>query len=258
MSEYQHTSVVLTGASRGLGEAIARLLIDGGVSHLYCVSRSVNKDLVERAKTRNVDLRWTQCDLADATAAADTARAVCKACIDLAEASAILINNAALLEPVARVGYLNTRELADLHTVNTVAPALFADAFIAATEPRSRDIDARVLNISSGLGARAMAGVGMYSMSKAALNMLTQVIQTEQEDREHPVWVCSVSPGTVESNMQETLRSADDAHLRDREVFRDLKRSGNLNTPEFSAGKILSLVRRNDIESGSILKVSDL
>ncbi len=258
MSEYRNISVVLTGASRGLGEAIARLLIDGGVEHLFCVSRSVNQELVQHAGAHNTELRWTQCDLADATAAADVSRAVCKACVDAAGTSAILINNAALLKPVARVGYLNTRELTDLHLVNTVAPALFADAFIAAAEPRSGDIDARVLNISSGLGARAMAGVGMYSMSKAALNMLTQVIQTEQEDREHPIWTCSVSPGTVESTMQETLRSADDAHLRDREMFRDLKKSGKLNTPEFSARKILSLMRRTDIASGSVLKVSDL
>ncbi len=258
MSDYSTFSVVLTGASKGLGEATARLLIDGGVGHLFCVSRSVNDDLVTLAQERGVDLRWTQCDLSDAPAASDVARAVCEACVTETAGTAILVNNAALLEPVARVGHLNPRDLISLHSVNTIAPALFADAFLAARTSRGDAISARIINISSGLGTRAMAGVGMYCMSKAALDMLTQAIQTEQEDQAAPVWVCSVSPGTVESHMQETLRAADAAHLRDRETFRELKRSGTLNTPQFSASKILSLLTRTDIDSGSILRVDSL
>ncbi|TVQ24080.1 MAG: SDR family NAD(P)-dependent oxidoreductase [Spirochaetaceae bacterium] len=258
MSDYSTYSVVLTGASRGLGEAAARLLIEGGVGHLFCISRSVNDDIVTLAQKRGVDLRWTQCDLSDAPAATDVARAVCEACVTEAAGTAVLVNNAALLEPVARVGHLNPHDLISLHTVNTIAPSLFADAFLAAVASRTGEIAARVINVSSGLGARAMAGVGMYCMSKAAVDMLTKVIHTEQEDRTNPTWVCSVSPGTVESHMQETLRAADEAHLRDRETFRELKRSGTLNTPEFSASKILSLLTRTDIDSGSILRVDSL
>ncbi len=258
MNDYAGISVVLTGASRGLGEAVARRLIEGGAAHVFCISRTIHNDLCTAASAKNVDLRWTQCDLSDTRATTDVARAVCEACIAEAEHTAVLINNAALLEPVARIGAIDTQELVDLHAVNTVAPALFANAFLAASETRAHELDTRILNISSGLGARAMAGVGMYCMSKAAMNMLTEVIQTEQEGEPHPAWVCSVSPGTVESHMQKTLRDADEAHLRDRETFRELKRSGKLNTPEFSAAKILSLVHRRDIASGTILSVADL
>jgi len=182
------TAAILTGASRGLGAALARALLDAGV-RLTTLARSHNDALAVYARVRGATLRQIQADLADPAAASKAAIAVCSALPTDAQ-RCWLINNAGTLAPVARTDALDDGlAMAAAFNLNVVAPMLLTARFLAATQklPAQR----RVLNISSGAGRNPRAGWGVYCATKAALDMATRVAVLEQSDANHPVQLAS-------------------------------------------------------------------
>lgn len=67
--------------------------------------------------------------------------------------------------------------------------------------------EARILHISSGAAHGALQGLGVYSVSKAALFMAYQVLKAELAPK--GIFVGSVRPGIVATSMQDTIRRAD-------------------------------------------------
>jgi NAD(P)-dependent dehydrogenase (short-subunit alcohol dehydrogenase family) len=87
-----------------------------------------------------------------------------------------------------------------------------------------------VINISSGAAVGAVSGWGAYCVSKAAINMFTEMIAAEEDD----VAAIALRPGVVDTEMQATIREAggegmpDEVHAR----FVRYHRQGELLPPE--------------------------
>src|SRR5205814_8638693 len=112
-------------------------------------------------------------------------------------------------------------------------PLLLTSAFLRATE--GWRAQRRVLNISSGLGRRAMASQALYCAAKAGMDHFTRCIALEEAQRPNGAKVCSLAPGVIDTDMQVHLRSSDPVEFPDSGYFAGLKEQGTLVSPEEAA-----------------------
>ena len=190
-------TALVTGASRGLGRALAvelnrrgwRLVLDArdGARLTAAVAEVPSPDLVTAVAG----------DVTDAGHRAALADAVGPR-LDL------LVNNASDLgpSPLPPLAELDPAELSRVLGVNTVAPL----ALFQAVLPALRSAGGRVLDISSDAAVEAYAGWGGYGASKAALDQLTAVLAVE-----HPeLRIYAVDPGDMATDMHQAAFPGED------------------------------------------------
>jgi NAD(P)-dependent dehydrogenase (short-subunit alcohol dehydrogenase family) len=243
--------VVLTGASRGMGRAMAVQLLQPG-THLLTLSRHPDPTLAAVAPDGARLTQWAL-DLADSPAAA--ARLA-----DWLEAEApddaALINNAATLASPGPLREGEPGELTLAVRVGLEAPLLLTAAFLRATADWATD--RRVLNISSGLGRRPMAGSASYCAVKAGLDNFSAAVALEESGRPHGARIVALAPGVIDTDMQVQLRGADRARFPEGDGFEELSTSGRLDSPEHAAAKVLAWLARPDFGSRPVADVRDV
>jgi benzil reductase ((S)-benzoin forming) len=239
---------IITGASRGLGLAMAQQLRARG-HRLLTLARSPNPLLDGPGTTQ-----WAV-DLAQPAQAAARLRAWLAALPTAEVGSLTLINNAAGLARLAPLGEVESDDLSAAIRVGLEAPLLLTSAFLAGsagfTVPR------KVLNISSGLGRRAMAGSAVYCAAKAGLDHLSRAVALEEAARPGGAKIVSLAPGVIDTDMQVQLRSADPAAFAARDNFASMKAEGRLDSPEAAAAKVLAYLDRADFGSNPVGDVRD-
>lgn len=243
---------ILTGGSRGMGLAMAEQLIDAG-HDLLCVSRKTSESLAARAQARGVRLeQWPQ-DLARAEAAAAKLETWLAARGEEGLAGVTLINNAGVIPTIAPLGDIAAADVAQALRVGLEAPMLLTGAFLRATAgwrcPR------KVLNISSGLGRRAMASQASYCAAKAGMDHFTRCVALEEAQRPHGAKACSLAPGVIDTDMQVQLRSADPDRFPDIGNFQGMKAQGQLTSPAEAAARVLAVLERADFGSNPVADV---
>jgi NAD(P)-dependent dehydrogenase (short-subunit alcohol dehydrogenase family) len=239
---------VLTGASRGLGRAMAQQLRGRGV-RLLTLSRQPD------AALDGPGIEQWAVDLSQPAEAASRLRAWVSALPREQMRSLTLVNNAASLAPLAPLGEVDADELSRALRVGLEAPMLLTAAFLAASAGLA--IPRRVLNISSGLGRFAMAGSAVYCAAKAGLDHLSRAVALEEAARPHGARIVSLAPGVVDTDMQLQLRSADPQAFGERERFASLKAEGRLDSAEAAATKVLAWLERADFGANPIGDVRD-
>ena len=243
---------ILTGASRGMGLAMAQQLLQPGNSVL-CISRSTNDALAEQANEARVKLvQWSQ-DLALSTRAGARLEQWLREQDGKNFASATLINNAGV---VARIGPLSDADADDLSRalrVGLESPLQLTSAFLRATQNWAGA--RRVLNISSGLGRRAMAAQAGYCAAKAGMDHFTRCVALDEALKPNGAKVCSLAPGVIDTDMQSQMRSADANAFADRAAFVRMKESGALASPEQAARSVLNYLARSDFGSEPVADV---
>ena len=246
----QHLTI-LTGASRGMGLAMAQRLLQRPGQYLVCISRNTNAALQATAAHTHLE-QWPH-DLAQAEEAAQALTTWLQAHKPGQFASATLINNAALLPRIAPLDQSAPADLAQALRVGLEAPMLLTAAFLHATTgwvmPR------KVLNISSGLGRRAMASQAAYCAVKAGMDHFTRCLALEEALKPNGAKVCSLAPGVVDTDMQVTLRSADVAVFPDQGRFAGLKALGQLTPPADAAASVLTWLDRADFGAEPVADV---
>ena len=245
MTQPRHLTI-LTGASRGMGLAMAQQLLAAG-HHLLCLSRNANPALTSPSCEQ-----WTV-DLSDPAAVAGRLAGWLAA--QEQAASATLINNAGVIPAIAPVGDVPPADLARAMRVGLEAPMLLTGAFLRATAgwtgPR------KVLNISSGLGRRAMASQAAYCAAKAGMDHFTRCVALDEALKPHGAKVCSLAPGVIDTDMQVQLRGADPAAFPDRQNFANLKTGGQLTSPADAATRVLAWLERADFGTNPVADVRD-
>ena len=172
----QHLTI-LTGASRGMGLAMARQMLRPGHT-LLCISRTAHATLPQEAATLGCTLeQWDQ-DLAQPEQAAERLRAWLQRAPVGLFASATLINNAGVIPPIAPLSASAPAGLAMALRVGLEAPMLLCAAFLGATEDWG--VPRKVLNISSGLGRRPMASQAAYCAAKAGMDHFTRCMALDE------------------------------------------------------------------------------
>jgi benzil reductase ((S)-benzoin forming) len=229
---------VITGTTKGLGQALAESVAAGAGNFLVTMSRGR-----EGAGGARVDIAVDLADTSGVEAACDRME---KAIAGMAFSKAVLVNNAGIVSPV---GPFDTVEAADLErniAVNVTAPLLVMRRFLRATDSVPLR---RVINISSGAGRRPIFGWGAYCASKAALDMASRVAAVEAQTRGRRVHVVSLAPGVIDTPMQGIVRNASAEAFVDVERFRKMKEEGVLRPPADVARDILALESAGRLDS---------
>ncbi|MEI2415063.1 SDR family NAD(P)-dependent oxidoreductase [Orrella sp. JC864] len=239
--------IVLTGASRGLGAALAEALLAADTL-LVTVSRKPNESLQKLARERGAQLLQIAADLSDPLKAVVGAEKVAAALPESASSYA-LINNAGMVQPLALAPQLTDGPaIASAFNLNVTAVILLTARFLATTEGRARN--RRILNISSGAGRNPQPSWGVYCATKAALDMYTRVLNAEQ--RANGVRAVSLAPGVVDTDMQASIRNSDPARVPVQPRFAELHARGQLSAPAQVAARIAAYLRRDDFGQAEI------
>ena len=250
----QRHLTILTGASRGMGHAMALQLLAAG-HDLLCISRKTSDALAEEALRlgRRCE-QWPQ-DLARADNPAGRLDTWLLAQDEHTLASATLINNAGLLPRVAPLEDIPLAQVKDALRVDLEAPMLLASVFLRTTA--AWKVPRKVLNISSGLGRRAMASQAVYCAAKAGMDHFTRCVALEQAALPNGARVCSLAPGVIDTDMQVHLREADGDRFPDRGSFVGLKQKGVLASPQDAAARVLAYLARADFGSHPVADVRE-
>ncbi len=245
---------VLTGASRGMGLAIARQLLKAG-HDLLCISRRTNAALSAQASAAGVQCeQWPQ-DLAHPQEAAQRLAQWLLARSPKGLRSVTLINNAGVIPRVAPLADIDGADLSHALRVGLEAPMLLTSAFLRAT--RAWGCERKILNISSGLGRRAMASSAAYCAAKAGMDHFTRCVALEEALSPHGAKVCSLAPGVIDTDMQVHLRQAPADAFPDREGFVQLQTQGHLASPEAAATRVLAWLARPDFGAKPVADVRE-
>ncbi len=191
---------LVTGASRGIGEAAARSLAKYGAS-VVLAARSGGDIERTAAEIRHGGGKAAAvtCDVASFT---DVDAAV-RSCVDLFGGMDILVNNAGVIEPIARI------EDSDPHTWGQAIDINVKGVYhgIRAAAPHMLNKGAgTIVNISSGAASGALEGWSHYCASKAAALALTRCADKEFGDK--GLRVVGLSPGTVATRMQVDIKAS--------------------------------------------------
>lgn len=241
---------IVTGASRGLGRAVAELLLARG-HHVLALSRQPT-DLPVPPGGR---LTAWSVDLADAAPVAQRLSSWLAGQEAGTLKSATLINNAGVVSRLAPLSAVEASDLVQALRVGLEAPTLLTAAFLRATEgwaaPR------KVVLVSSGLGRRAMAGSASYCAAKAGLDHLARAVALEEQAKPDGARIVSLAPGVIDTDMQLQLRSADAALFPERERFIGLQAGGQLDSPAAAAAKLLKYLDRPGFGEPAVGDVRD-
>lgn len=216
----------ITGTSRGLGRALAELLLHEGwwVTGIARAAGPVHErythvwlDLTDEAAVAN----WNFPALPDAE-------------------QVVLVNNAGSLDPIGHAGQLPAAALQRVLRLNLSAPVVltntFLKAYAAQTTPQL------ILNISSGAGKYPVDGWSLYCAAKAGLDLFTRTVHEELvlDGRTH-VRIFSVAPGVVDTAMQATIRAADASAFSRVKEFNAIYTNGQLLAPSDVAQNYLRI-----------------
>jgi NAD(P)-dependent dehydrogenase (short-subunit alcohol dehydrogenase family) len=199
MAESNRVAVV-TGASRGLGEVIARVLVERG-HDLVIGARD------ETALNRVRDELSRRGQRVVAVAGDVTDAAVRHRWIDAAAELGgldVLVNNASVLGGIGPLMTFDVQRFGHVFPVNTGAPIALIQLALPLLAKRS----GLIVNITSDAANGAYPGWGPYGASKAALELLTRTLAIELRDRD--VSAVLVDPGDMRTRMhQEAFPSED-------------------------------------------------
>ena len=224
--------VIITGHSKGLGAALTEALLDRG-DEVLGISRSGHAALAghDRLTEQLLDLSDTQA-VTDwfETGALETFLGGAK--------SAVLINNAGVVEPIGPPGVQGASRVAIAVALNVSAPLIFCDAFLRVTSSEAipEIADRRIMHISSGAARNAYAGWSVYCATKAALDHHARAVVA---DNIANLSIESLAPGVIDTQMQAQIRSASTDRFPAKERFEAMKRDGALASAKASAQVIV-------------------
>ena len=245
---------ILTGASRGMGLAMAQQLCTPQAL-LLCISRTTSPELQALAAQQGATLIQWPADLAEpATVATQLLNWLNEQTLDHL-ASATLINNAGIVGRIGPLHPLDTASIATTLRVDLEAPMLLTAAFLTAT--RTWAVPRKILNISSGLGRNAMAGSALYCAAKAGMDHFSRCVALDEAANANGARIVSIAPGVIDTDMQADLRAGDPAGFPGLATFINLKETGALTSPADAATRLLAYLARPDFGSKPVADVRD-
>ncbi|MCV3270196.1 SDR family oxidoreductase [Roseobacter sinensis] len=190
-------TVLITGASRGIGAETARVFARAGA----------NVALVARGQTEIADLAGEigqqaiaiPCNVAsnrEVSAAVETT-------VDTFGGLDVLINNAGVIEPISHLSTSDVQAWGDVIDINLKGVYYGMRAAVPVMKAAG---GGSVLTISSGAAHGPVEAWSHYCASKAAVNMLTRCL--DNEEASHGIRAMGLSPGTVATQMQREIKAS--------------------------------------------------
>ena len=185
-------TIVITGANRGIGLALARRFLQEG-KDVIATCRALDDATELRSLQERGNLSLYELDVTDNAAVHNVAETLSGKSID------VLINNAGVMGPKQQsLSQMNYESWSYTFAVNAMAPFHLATSLLNNLKMSSNP---RIITISSQMGSlnRKNKGAYAYRSSKAAVNKVMQVLATELEPEN--IIVCPVHPGWVKTDM---------------------------------------------------------
>ncbi len=243
---------VITGASKGMGLEMALQLLSPQ-HQVLCISRTESAELAQAADRTGAFLtQWCE-NLAEPEGVAQRL-AAWLGTIDRAHLrSATLINNAGTLGAMAPLQTVATATITQAIMVGLVAPLQLTASFLQATGDWSSVQN--VLNISSGMSQRAMAGAALYGAGKAGMDQFSRCVALDEARRSPGARIVSLAPGVIDTDMQRELRNGDDALFPDIARYIQLQATGALISPSEAARQVLAYLHHPEFGTESVVNI---
>lgn len=229
---------VITGASRGLGLAVAEELLARGY------------EIINLSRSQSIDSRFQhiKVDLSDVSSTLQALEQIKPFIIKAT--SVLVIQNAALIEPIQRAGHLGHEQLKAHVNANLLTPMLITN------EVLSYDLPVSLIHVTSGAAERPISGWSAYCGTKAGLNHFSETVALELEETNHRIAL--FNPGIMDTAMQQTIRSSSKEAFKDVEQFKSYETEGKLRSPETVARVLVEQMIDQPFVNGQTYSIYDL
>jgi len=231
---------VITGASRGLGYEMAKILNAQGKTLLLIARGEIS--------IAGPNVFTCEADLSKIEAIA-TVMQMFEQLLDVNNLRSVsLLNNAGAVEPITFAEKCSATDTFNAISLNLSAVIQLSCGFLERTNnlacPR------KILNISSGAATSAYRGWSHYCAAKAGVDHFTRCVGEEQKLHRNPALIVSFAPGVIDTQMQNTIRDTSVTDFPDLARFVELKRQGNLVSADVAAKQTLQFLQRDDLDNG--------
>ncbi len=239
---------LITGASRGIGEALAQKILENGNTVL-----GVSRNRSDKLKSANYShLSFNLTETARISQIIDKVDEI----VDNKKFDFIcLVNNASAVEPIGSIERCSPTDIETHLTIGLIAPMLLTSMFIRRFS--GEKIRKKIGFISSRAAFNAMPDQSSYCSSKSGLNMFAQCIGLEQKNKNDEFEIISIGPGMVDTFMQQTARSKTTEEYAIVDFFKQAFIEGKLQDPQKVAEKIYTILK-NKYEQGKYVNVSEI
>uniref|UniRef100_A0A069DQH8 Putative dehydrogenase n=1 Tax=Panstrongylus megistus TaxID=65343 RepID=A0A069DQH8_9HEMI len=200
MERWAGRVAVVTGASSGIGEAVAKELTRQGMK-VAALARRFDRlqKLAEDCRSYKGLINVYKCDISDENAIVSTVKTICE---DLGPIS-VLVNNAAYMTAInlTETDKGSPRKIYETNVIGTVTLTQLTVEIMK----KHNITDGHIININSILGHCVFPMIGManYCASKHAITVLTESLKNELAAMKFKTRVTSISPGHVKTEMSD-------------------------------------------------------
>jgi NAD(P)-dependent dehydrogenase (short-subunit alcohol dehydrogenase family) len=248
MTLSQNQTMIITGASRGIGRALALDLAGRGVN-VVVNARSADKleEVASLCRDMGVESDFVAGDAADP----DTCEKLVQTALEIGNFFGF-VHAAAVLKPGPLVSEISIEDfdavLSQVHAAHRITKAVY---------PRLLERgEGLAVYFGSGAANIAQPGIGAYCAAKAAMHHMMRVVAAEHKE----VTCLAYRPGIVDTKMQEQARESEGGGAPElHKIFRTWKEKGELISPEKSAGVLADLMTGEPRRfHGEVADVDDL
>lgn len=190
-------TVLITGASRGIGAETARVFARAG-ANVALLARG-QREIADLAGEIGQQAIAIPCNVANSREVA----AAVDAAVEVFGRLDVLINNAGVIEPIAHLSAADVEAWGNVIDINLKGVFYGMHAAVPVMKAGG---GGTVLTISSGAAHGPVEAWSHYCASKAAVNMLTRCL--DKEEAEHGIRAIGLSPGTVATQMQREIKTS--------------------------------------------------
>ena len=200
MTKLSGKVVIVTGASRGIGAAAARAFAEAGAKVVLAARTSTQIEAIaSELRGAGSEAIAVSCDVSNF----NDVEAMIEKTIAFAGRVDVLVNNAGVIDPIARLSESDPEQWAKAADINYKGVYFGLRATIPVMERQGSGV---IVNISSGAATSALEGWSHYCSSKAAALSLTKCANAEIGGK--GIRVVGLSPGTVATDMQVAIKSS--------------------------------------------------
>ena len=200
MQDLTNKVVVITGASRGIGQATALQLSEYGAK---VVLAARNVDHLNATLERIHESGGSAIACATDIANFEQVQALIQTAHQQYGRIDVLVNNAGMIEPIAKLADIEPQAWATVLQVNTIGVFNTLRATLPVMLEQGRGT---VINLSSGAANKPLEGWSHYCASKAAAKMLTQSVHLEYASA--GIIAVGLSSGTVATDMMRSIKKS--------------------------------------------------
>lgn len=217
-----NTIYIITGVSKGLGNALAENILTNSDSNTFVIGLS--RSICNLSERFPQTFEWVHSDLSDPHSLIPSlSRAISKYNFS----KVCFISNAGDISPICLIGGHDYTTLQHSLSVNIYAPVLVINYLISQYKGIKKLL---FVNISSGAANKVIKGWSLYSASKAYVKMYFDVLKEEHADENVSMNILQIDPGAMDTEMQKRIRKSD--VISDQaEKLKDLFENGSLRKP---------------------------